>query len=113
MSLRQFTRTLAELKIILNKNYESLLYPMFYCFVLVASDSPLDGMTRIDDGTSPDCLISKSLAASLAAASLLSRSESAFSTLHPDSARQDQKLIQTSIRSESNSGRCWKIYTVA
>lgn len=58
-----------------------------YSSALVA-DSPLDGMTRIDDGISPDCLTSKSFAASLAALSFLSRSESAFSTLHPGCACQ-------------------------
>ena len=61
---------------------------VFYSSALVAADSPLDGMTRIDDGTSPDCFISKSFAASLAAASFLSRSESALSNLHPDSTSQ-------------------------
>ena len=60
-----------------------------YSSALVAADSPLDGMTRIDDGCSPDSLISKSFAASLAAASLLSRSESALSTLHSSQGKSD------------------------
>ena len=44
-------------------------------------DSSLEGMIRIDSGSSPDCLISKSLAASLSIASRFSLSDIAFNSL--------------------------------
>ena len=52
-----------------------------YSDLSMLEDSSLDGMILIDSGSSPDCLISKSLAASLSVASLLSLSDIAFNSL--------------------------------
>ena len=53
-----------------------------YSDLLMFEASPLDGMIRIDSGSSPDCLISSSLAASLSIASLFNLSDIAFNSLH-------------------------------
>ena len=74
--------------------FQNLLHDL-YSSALVAAGSPLDGMTRIDDGCSPDSLISKSFAASLAAASLLSRSESALSTLQAGTVIDNLSLVHS------------------